>query len=155
MPRRAGGAVQVQGAAAVFQRLVQVAGGEMGVKEGGHGVRGDDPEAAVGGSGGGMLGECNGSVDLAQSQPAGGEAGERHQLGVPGVGVAGEPQCPLVVGESGRVLAAAVADSAERVQRVGLDRAVAGGGGERDRLAGQLERAGVFAHVQPDAGEDT
>ena len=42
----------------------------------------------------------------------------------------------------------------ERVERVGLDRAVAGLGGQGRCLGGRLQRSILVAQIQPDAGED-
>ena len=97
-----GRAVRVQRAAAVVQRRVQVTGREVGVEEDRQGLGGEDAEAAHPGPGSGVLGKRDGAVDVAEPQVAGGDTGERHQFGVPGVGVAGEPERPLVVGERRR-----------------------------------------------------
>ena len=59
-----------------------------------------------------------------------------------------------MVGEGVGVPAEPVPDGAERVERVGLDRAVAGGDGERRRLRGDLQRAVVLAVIEPDDREN-
>lgn len=85
---------------------------------------------------------------------AGRESGERDQFGVAGVGVAGELQRTLVIGEGVGVATEAVPHGAQRVERAGLDRKAPGPDSERGRVGGHFQRAGMVAEVQPDSGED-
>jgi len=86
----AGGPVQIEGASAVVHRRAQVAGGEVDLEQGGQRLAGDDPVVAVRRVGGDVRGEGERAVEVAEPPVAPGEAGERDEFGVRGLGVAGQ-----------------------------------------------------------------
>jgi hypothetical protein len=150
----AGGAVQIGGASAVLHRRGRIAGGEVNLEQGGQRLAGDDPVVAVRRVGGGVLGEGERAVEVAEPQVTRGEAGERDELGVRGLGVAGQSTGSLVVGEGVSLAAEPAPDRAERVERAGLDRAVAGLDGECRRLHGDLQCAVLLAEIQQNDREN-
>ena len=92
-----GGSVQVEGPPSVVHGRIRVAGSEVDLDQGRVRLGRDHPEAAPGGVGGDLVGEGERAVEVAEPQVTGGEAGERDQLGVRGLGLPGQPAGPLVV----------------------------------------------------------